>query len=130
MVLDTHVFLWYCLDDPRLPSAWREELRRSPQKAWVPTICLWECVVLAQKGRIQITSPDPARAVLNVFRRSRFNEAPLTSEIAVLSRSLAFEHEDPADRFIAATAVAMSLPLASVDARLTALPFVSAPVSS
>ena len=123
MVIDTHIFLWYCLDDPKLSPLLRERLRAEPHEIWVPSICLWEAIVLAQTGRINVSNPDPARTLLTVFRRTRFNEAPLSAEIATLSRSLPFEHDDPADQFIAATAVALSLPLATSDERLRSLPF-------
>ena len=52
-------------------------------------------------------------------------EARLTYEIAVLSRQLEFSHQDPADRFIAATAIYLNLYLATVDNRLTELDWLS-----
>jgi PIN domain nuclease of toxin-antitoxin system len=49
---------------------------------------------------------------------SGLDEAPLTSEIAALSRALAFEHDEPAERFTAATAFAMDALLATSDRNL------------
>ncbi|MGB7710854.1 MAG: PIN domain-containing protein [Microcoleus sp.] len=39
--------------------------------------------------------------------------------IAILSREIALPHQDPADRFISATAIYYGLTLATVDANLT-----------
>ncbi|MDB9513639.1 hypothetical protein PN499_20800 [Kamptonema animale CS-326] len=39
--------------------------------------------------------------------------------IAILSRQIALPHQDPADRFIVATAIYYGLNLATVDANLT-----------
>lgn len=47
-------------------------------------------------------------------------EAPLTHEIAVLSTQLPL-HQDPADRFLAATAQVLDLVLATADQRLLGL---------
>ncbi|MEB3360555.1 MAG: PIN domain-containing protein [Synechococcaceae cyanobacterium] len=47
---------------------------------------------------------------------------PITAEIAVLSRSCIFQHGDPADRLIAATALHGRWPLITADEKLRALP--------
>ena len=39
--------------------------------------------------------------------------------LAILSREIALPHQDPGDRFIAATAIYYGLILATVDAKLT-----------
>jgi PIN domain nuclease of toxin-antitoxin system len=44
---------------------------------------------------------------------------PLSHEIAVLSRQIELDYQDPGDRFLAATAVHLQLTLATVDIRLT-----------
>lgn len=48
------------------------------------------------------------------------HEAPLNHEVALASRTIKLEHEDPADRFLAATATIYDLALATADARLLA----------
>ena len=45
-------------------------------------------------------------------------DAPLTREVAIRSRSVRIDHEDPADRFLAATADVYELPLVTGDERL------------
>ena len=45
-------------------------------------------------------------------------EAPLTRAVAVRSRTLPLRHEDPADRFLAATAAVYDLKLVTADERL------------
>src|SRR5450759_188109 len=49
------------------------------------------------------------------------SEAPLTHEVAFESRRLALSTEDPADRFLAATAKVYDLTLVTADERLIAL---------
>ena len=48
------------------------------------------------------------------------HEAPLNHEVALASRAITVGHEDPADRFLAATAAIYDLVLATADARLLA----------
>lgn len=119
IVLDTHVFLWYALDDARLPAATRDQMSRDPEAVFLPTICLWEMMVLAERGRVSLPGRRRPDVVFrDLLKQSGFSEAPLTTEIALLSRTLAFEHEDPADRFIAATAKHLGFPLATSNRNL------------
>ncbi len=46
------------------------------------------------------------------------HEAPLNNEVALTSRAVKVEHDDPADRFLAATAAVYDLVLATADSRL------------
>ena len=48
------------------------------------------------------------------------HEAPLNHEVALNSRNIKVAHEDPADRFLAATAAVYDLVLATADERLLA----------
>jgi PIN domain nuclease of toxin-antitoxin system len=48
------------------------------------------------------------------------HEASLTHQVAITSRRVGLEHEDPADRFLAATAEVFGLTLMTADARLLA----------
>ena len=124
IVLDTHVLLWFVAGDERLPKALREVLEANPAEVRVPSICIWESLLLAERGRIAIKDENPGATVRRWISQAGFAEAPLTGEIAVLSRTLKFEHDDPADRFIAATSHAMGARLATLDERLRKLPWV------
>ncbi len=62
--------------------------------------------------------PDPIIWITSVLQALEINEAPLTHEIAILSREIACPHQDPSDRFIAATAIHYNLQLATVDQNL------------
>ena len=48
-------------------------------------------------------------------------EAPLTHEIVVAAQELPLPHQDPADRFLAATAEVLGLTLVTADHRLLGL---------
>jgi len=124
IVLDTHIFIWYALDDPLLDRRLKNQMDLDPTKILLPTICLWEAMLLAEKGRIVIQGGAPGAILRRYLELSGFIEAPLTGEIAVLSRTLKFDHDDPADRFIAATAYAHGAELATSDARLRSLAWV------
>lgn len=103
----------------------KDLLELEPKKVYVPSICFWEIVISAQKGRLKIGSERPDTFARSLLVRSGFTEVVMNSEIAILSRTLDFVHEDPADRFIAATAKHLNMPLATVDPNLTRLPWLS-----
>jgi PIN domain nuclease of toxin-antitoxin system len=67
-------------------------------------INVWEALLLAEKGRI-VLPPEPMSWVRSVLQQLELWEASLNHEIALLSRQIACPHQDPADRFLAATAL-------------------------
>ena len=48
-------------------------------------------------------------------------EAPINLEVAIESRRVNLPHQDPADRFLAATAIIYDLTLVTADARIIAV---------
>jgi len=75
-------------------------------------------LLLAEKGRISLQS-NPIDWIEQSIKALPICEAPLNRQIAILSRQIELPHQDPADRFIAATALYHQLQLATVDIHLT-----------
>jgi PIN domain nuclease of toxin-antitoxin system len=71
--------------------------------------------LLAEKKRLRIKS-DPYAWVERTLDGLR--EAPLNKHVAMESRRLNLPHKDPADRFIAATALVYDLILVTADQKL------------
>ena len=118
LLLDTHVWIWYLSGNERLSETLQTAIKDDLNELWLSPISIWEAMLLAEKGRI-VLKPTPEKWVQNSLQELATKEAPLSNEIAILSRQLNLEHQDPADRFIAATAVHLDLVLATVDKRLT-----------
>lgn len=120
ILLDTHIWLWYLLGNDRLSINLRTIIASEQNELWLSPISVWETIVLAEKGRLELNS-EPIIWVKRYLRVLDVKEARLTYEIATLSRELELSHQDPADRFIAATAIHHNFTLATVDRRLTRL---------
>jgi PIN domain nuclease of toxin-antitoxin system len=118
LLLDTHILLWYRLGNSRLSIALQTAIANEENELWLSPISIWEILILAEKGRLML-EPTPEQWIQKSLQELDIKEANLTNEIAILSRQLDLIHQDPADRFIAATAVHYGLTLATVDANLT-----------
>lgn len=118
LLLDTHVWIWYLSGNERLSKNLQTTIDDDRNQLWLSPISIWEALLLAEKGRI-ILKPTPEDWIQNSLQQLNTQEAPLSNEIAILSRQLKLDHQDPADRFIAATAIHLDLILATVDNRLT-----------
>lgn len=92
----------------------------APNTIMVSPVSIWEIVVLAQKKKIELPQ-EPDKFAKEIIVTIGTKEAPLTSQIALLSRELKFNHEDPADRFLAATAYNYEIPLVTSDDKLRGL---------
>ncbi len=117
LLLDTHVLLWAVLEPDQLSAKIRAELEHLHNELWLSPITLWEVHLLAEKKRIQL-QPDPAGWIQRLLDTIPFREAPLTHAVALMSRHIELSHQDPADRFLAATAAVYGLTLLTADERL------------
>jgi PIN domain nuclease of toxin-antitoxin system len=118
LLLDTHIWLWYSLGDPKLSENLRSIIAADTTELWLSPISIWEVLLLAEKGRIALQS-DTNTWIGRSLKALAICEAPLNHQIAILSCQVDLPHQDPADRFIVATAVYYELQLATVDANLT-----------
>ncbi|MGL5939754.1 MAG: type II toxin-antitoxin system VapC family toxin [Waterburya sp.] len=116
-LLDTHIWIWYLSENIRLSEKLRTEIANPKNKIWLSPISIWETYLLATKGRI-ILKPTPEIWIKDGLQELKTKEAPLCNEIALLSHQIELEHNDPADRFIAATAIHLNLILITIDEKL------------
>jgi PIN domain nuclease of toxin-antitoxin system len=93
------------------------ELENTSNELWLSPISLWEVLILAERGRVTL-QPDPVRWLHTVLAAVAFHEAPLNREVAIQSRLVDLPHQDPVDRFLAATALVYDLTLVTADDRL------------
>ncbi len=117
LLLDTHIWLWTMHDPRRLGRTLLRELRNKENELWLSPISTWEALTLHSKRRVNL-GEDIAGWLRRATAGTR--EAPLTHEIALAARELPL-HQDPADRFLAATALVLDLVLATADKRLLGL---------
>ena len=117
LLLDTHILLWSLLDPTQLTRDVAAELERRSNELWLSPINTWEVIILAERGRVALET-DPITWLRSVYARIPFKEAPINHEVAIQSRTIDLPHQDPADRFLAATAAVYGLTLVTADARM------------
>lgn len=119
ILLDTHVWLWSLLKPERLSAKTRKILDDHRNEFWVSPVSAWEILVLVDKNRLKGIG-DPYSWLRSAMEKTKSREAPLTMEIALLCRLVNLPHEDPADRFLVATAKALDLFLLTGDEKILA----------
>lgn len=117
LLLDTHIWLWSVLEPEKLSERVASELESTESELWLSPISIWELLILVEKGRVALDRP-PATWIAAVQESIPIQEAPLTAEVAIRSRSIDLPHQDPADRFIAATAAVYGLTLVTSDPQI------------
>ncbi len=113
-LLDTHILLWSLLEPEQLSIEVAAELESADNEIWVSPITTWEIIILAEKGRIELDD-EPVAWIKNVLDSLPFRQAALNHEVAIKSRTIQLPHQDPADRFIAASAWVYDLTLVTAD---------------
>lgn len=118
LLLDTHIWIWRLAEPKRLSPRVHRELKDKANELWLSPVSTWEALLLQSKGRIRVRG-NVRDWVTNAAMHMQ--EAPLTHEIVVAAEELPLPHQDPADRFLAATADVLGLTLVTADHRLLGL---------
>ena len=119
LLLDTHAFLWWVLDDPRLSTTGRELIADPATEVLFSAVSGWEIAIKARTGRLDLPDDVPG-FVLGQLRRNRFSVLPVELRHALRVHGLPDHHRDPFDRLLVAQAEIEAVPLLSRDPLLAA----------
>jgi PIN domain nuclease of toxin-antitoxin system len=119
-LLDTHVLVWWLLDDPALPKRVTAALRDPASEIFVSSASAWEIATKYRLGRM-----PQAESLVQGFRRlidgERWIAIPVTVEHALTAGTLPGDNRDPFDRMLAAQARLEDMKLVTGDRALAAL---------
>ena len=121
LLLDTHIWVWSVADVSRLADPVRRALEDPSNDLWICSISVWEVLILSERGRLML-EPDGRSWVRDALADPPLREAPVTIDVASASRAVRLQTQDPADRFIAASAMVLGLTLVTADADLSGCP--------
>lgn len=113
-MLDTHTFLWFIDDNPRL-SVRAKGLLESDADLLLSIASLWEIAIKISIGKLTLTQPYND-FVLHQLADNAIEILPVRlSHLAAVS-ALPFHHRDPFDRLLIAKALIEQLPILTMDA--------------
>ncbi|MEQ8523463.1 type II toxin-antitoxin system VapC family toxin [Gracilimonas sp.] len=125
IILDTHVWLWWLLDEGPLSEEERKTLDESASKKEIAisAASIWETEMLARKGVIDL-QPNFKKWIEVATKPEICEVIPIDKEVILAQEKLPSDFpDDPADRLIVATALLNEFPLATKDEKLQNLGF-------
>ncbi len=114
IVLDTHAWVWWLTKPEKVGRKARRALK-SAKRIGIPAISLWEIASKAEAGKLRFDRPYDVWIEDALSSDDRIELLPLDPTVAVASVRLAWNHRDPADRFIVASAMKWEAPLITAD---------------
>jgi PIN domain nuclease of toxin-antitoxin system len=120
LLLDTHVFFWWMVQDPRLAVFHRTLLEDDANDIYVSAVTGWEIAIKVKLGKWPEAQPLLPDLKTKIFAAG-FDIAPVTLAQAEHAGSLSLAHRDPFDRMLAAQAIDLNLSLATSDSVIAIL---------
>ena len=119
LLLDTHTWFWAAARPEALSGAAAEAIADATNDLALSPVTIWELLVLARKGRLDLGADRHAWVRSQIVEGMPKTILPLTVAIAERSeRLVGYANPDPADRFLAATALEHDLILVTMDRSL------------
>ena len=113
LLLDTHCFLWWIDNDPRLNTAARAQIQNPKNLVFVSTVTAWEISIKSSLGKLR--APNDYEAELEIHR---LQALPILNSHALAVRHLPLHHQDLFDRLLVAQAQLERLTLVTHDERI------------
>jgi PIN domain nuclease of toxin-antitoxin system len=104
-LLDTHAFVWWLDDDPKLGKKARAALSSPSASVLVSAVSIWEMAIKLSLGKLRMRKSDAA-ALHELPTRCGFTDLPIHARHASAVLDLPRHHPDPFDRMLIAQALA------------------------
>ena len=114
ILLDTHVYLWWLQDHPKLSQASRDRIT-SASEVYVSSASIWEATIKAGIGKLEV---DIGQLVAEIDN-SGFQELSISAKHVATVAQLPDIHRDPFDRILIAQALCEPLRFLTADAILS-----------
>jgi PIN domain nuclease of toxin-antitoxin system len=119
LLLDTHTFLWFVLNDRQLSEIAVNLIVDPANDVWISAASYWEIAIKVSLGKYQLPGAfDPWME--QQIQVNDFEILPIKIAHASAIATLPFHHKDPFDRLLVAQARVERLPIISVDEALDA----------
>ena len=117
-LLDTHSFLWWIADIPRLSGPARSLIEDDANEIWLSVVSAWEIALLVQRARLTLEMA-PLLLIPQQVAANGFSVLPVHLQHTLQVGTLPFLHRDPFDRMLVAQAQVEGLTLITGDTAIT-----------
>lgn len=114
LLLDTHAFLWFIEDNPRLSQTARALIESETSQPFLSVASLWEIAIKTSLGKLSLTQPYAA-FIPQQLAVNGVGILNITLEHTAAIAELPFHHRDPFDRMLAVQATTEKMILVSAD---------------
>lgn len=114
LLLDTHAFLWFIQDDPRLSEKSRTLIEEGTNELLVSVASLWEIAIKVRIDKLQVGVPF-GRFMSSQIELNRAELLGIDISHTAVIATLPLHHRDPFDRMIIAQAIVEQVPIVSAD---------------
>ncbi len=121
LLLDTHAFLWFILDDPKLSEAAKALIANGENTVQIRPACYWGVAIKISLGKYAL--PEPYGTFMErELASNAFEILPIEPKHTAILTDLPFHHRDPFDRLLVAQAISEQIPLVSADPAIDVYP--------
>lgn len=114
LLFDTHTFLWWNTEDPRLSERAGDLIADGQNEIFLSAASVWEISIKAAKGKLVLPEP-PEQYISNRMNLYQIQALPVLIRHAVKVYELPTHHGDPFDRLLIAQSQVEAIPLLTVD---------------
>lgn len=119
VLLDTHTFLWFVLDDAQLSAPARALIEDPATDVLVSPASYWEIAIKVRLGKLDLQSSYDDFMNRGIAGND-FEVLPIEPKHTSLLTTMPFHHRDPFDRLLVAQATVERIPIVSNDGALDA----------
>ncbi len=121
LLIDTHVFLWWIADDPKLSEKAGRVISEADNRLFLSAASGWEIAIKAKLGKLLIYG-DVTSFIIEQMRLNSIEHLPVMLSHALHVSTLEALHRDPFDRLLVAQAQLERMPILTADRYIAAYP--------
>lgn len=120
ILVDTHIFLWFILEDDRLDSE-LFDLLEADHDVFISVASLWEIAIKFSVNKLKL--PEPFYPFIQTqIEINDFQALGIRHEHFGVVSQLDFCHQDPFDRLIISQAIIETMPVVTLDSQFKQYP--------